>query len=126
MEGSEQEIQAKQALLQSEIIDKNLDKGSFINFCLSKKENGDDLNNWTLQELEEIVKEFVESQTQSQPQTTQKGDNEDFKPINNTFYISKSKTRNPSSQSLGRNNRINDRLEYLCEPNYKIIDNSNY
>ena len=52
--------------------------------------------------------------------------NEDFKPINNTFYISKSKTRNPSSQSLGRNNRINDRLEYLCEPNYKIIDNSNY
>ena len=78
MEGSEQEIQAKQALLQSEIIDKNLDKGSFINFCLSKKENGDDLNNWTLQELEEIVKEFVESQTQSQPQTNQKGDNEDL------------------------------------------------
>jgi sorting nexin-7/30/sorting nexin-8 len=76
MESSDQEIQAKQALLQSEIIDKNLDKGSFINFCLSKKENGDDLNNWTLQELEEIVKEFVESQTQTQVQSqpsTQKG-----------------------------------------------------
>ena len=30
-------IQAKQNLLQSEIIDKNYDKTAFINFCLSKK-----------------------------------------------------------------------------------------
>ena len=56
------EIQAKQQLLQNEIIDKNYDKGSFINFCLSKRDNGDDLNNWTLSELETIVKEFVSSQ----------------------------------------------------------------
>ena len=68
MEGTDQEIQAKQSLLQTEIIEKNLDKGSFINFCLSKKENGDDLNNWTFAELQEIVKEFVSSQI---PQTTQ-------------------------------------------------------
>ena len=65
MEGTDQEIQAKQELLQREIIEKNLDKGSFINFCLSKKENGDDLNNWTFAELEQIVKEFVSSQTQN-------------------------------------------------------------
>ena len=67
MEGTEQEIQAKQSLLQSEIIEKNLDKGSFINFCLSKKENGDDLNNWTYAELQEIVREFVESQNIQNP-----------------------------------------------------------
>ena len=66
MEGSDQEIQAKQELLQREIIQRNLDKGSFINFCLSKKENGDDLNNWTFAELEEIVKEFVSNQTQTE------------------------------------------------------------
>ena len=69
MEGSDQEIQAKQELLQREIIQRNLDKGSFINFCLSKKENGDDLNNWTFAELEEIVKEFVSKQ--SQPENVQ-------------------------------------------------------
>ena len=69
MEGSDQEIQAKQELLQREIIQRNLDKGSFINFCLSKKENGDDLNNWTFAELEEIVKEFVSNQ--SQPENVQ-------------------------------------------------------
>ena len=73
MEGTDQEIQAKQKLLQSEIIEKNLDKGSFINFCLSKKENGDDLNNWTFAELQEIVKEFVSSQTVSQNQVAEKG-----------------------------------------------------
>ena len=60
------EIQAKQTLLQTEIIEKNYDKTAFINFCLSKKENGDDLNNWTLDELTEIVHEFVKSQTQTQ------------------------------------------------------------
>ena len=61
-ENIDQEIQAKQQLLQSEIIEKNYDKGSFINFCLSKRDNGDDLNNWTLSELEGIVKEFVATQ----------------------------------------------------------------
>ena len=66
MEAGEEEIKQKQKLLQEEIIDKNLDKTMFINFCLSKKENGDDLSNWTLPELENIVKEFAESQKQQQ------------------------------------------------------------
>ena len=66
MEASEEEIKQKQKLLQEEIIDKNLDKTMFINFCLSKKENGDDLSNWTLPELQNIVKEFAESQKQQQ------------------------------------------------------------
>ena len=38
MEENNEEIQAKQTLLQTEIIDKNYDKTAFINFCLSKKE----------------------------------------------------------------------------------------
>ena len=53
------ELQIKQELLQREIIDKNCDKVAFINFCLSKKRGGDDLNNWTLKELKQIVKDFV-------------------------------------------------------------------
>ena len=76
-ENIDQEIQAKQQLLQNEIIEKNYDKGSFINFCLSKRENGDDLNNWTLSELEAIVKEFVSTQnvqTVSQEQKNAEGE----------------------------------------------------
>ena len=66
MEENNEEIQAKQTLLQTEIIDKNYDKTAFINFCLSKKENGDDLNNWTLDELKEIVNEFISTQNEAQ------------------------------------------------------------
>ena len=85
----EDEIQAKQTLLQTEIIEKNYDKTAFINFCLSKKENGDDLNNWTLEELTQIVNEFVSSQTQtvssSEPQAEvpkaegKEGENQEIK-----------------------------------------------
>ena len=67
MEENSEEIQAKQILLQTEIIEKNYDKTAFINFCLSKKENGDDLNNWSLDELKQIVSEFVSTQNE-QPQ----------------------------------------------------------
>jgi hypothetical protein len=52
----------KQTLLQEEIIDKNYDKTAFINFCMSKKDNGDDLNSWTLEELTEVVNEFKKTQ----------------------------------------------------------------
>ena len=52
----------KQNLLQTEIIDKNYDKTAFINFCMSKKDNGDDLNNWTHEELSEAVQEFISQQ----------------------------------------------------------------
>ena len=52
---NEDEFQKKQELLQKEIIDKNYDKTAFINFCMSKKDNGDDLNNWTYEELSSVV-----------------------------------------------------------------------
>ena len=83
------EIQAKQTLLQSEIIEKNYDKTAFINFCLSKKENGDDLNNWTLDELTEIVKEFVSTQTESQAQTEVKVDEVKAEPTKEDEEIKK-------------------------------------
>ena len=77
------EIQAKQTLLQTEIIEKNYDKTAFINFCLSKKENGDDLNNWTVDELTEIVREFVNSQqTQTEVPSSEpkaEGENQEIK-----------------------------------------------
>ena len=61
----EDEINRKKDLLQKEIVDKNYDKTQFINFCLSKKENGDDLNEYTYEELSSFVKEFVSSQQSS-------------------------------------------------------------
>lgn len=54
----EDDILKKQQLLQTEILDKDLDKDQFIKFCMEKKERGDDLSTWKFEELQQIVKEF--------------------------------------------------------------------
>ena len=76
---NEDEVQKKQDLLQKEIISKNYDKTAFINFCMSKKDNGDDLNNWAYDELEAVVQEFVSSQPN---QAEEKGGEEEIKTEN--------------------------------------------
>ena len=53
------EIDAKKELLQKEILEQNYDQNKFIEFCLNKKENGDDLNGWTLEQLQQVVSEFI-------------------------------------------------------------------
>ena len=59
------ELIQKQDLFQEEIVNKNYDKTDFIYFCLFKKENGGYLNEWTLEELKNIIHEFQESQALS-------------------------------------------------------------
>ena len=59
----EQDIEMKQQLIKSTIIDKNYDKNAFFNFCMNKKkEGGDDLANWTMEELNSVINEFCEEQ----------------------------------------------------------------
>ena len=55
----EDKIDEKLQYLKEEILDENYDKEKFIKFCLMKKENGNDIDNWTLNELKEVVKEFI-------------------------------------------------------------------
>jgi hypothetical protein len=59
----EQDIEMKQNIIKSTIIDKNYDKNAFFNFCMNKKkEGGDDLANWTVEELNSTINEFCEEQ----------------------------------------------------------------
>ena len=60
-QNGEDQLQLKQDYLKAEIIDKNLEPSKFLEFCTSQKENGDDLNNWTFEELKTCVKNFNES-----------------------------------------------------------------
>ena len=64
------DIEQKQNLLKEEIIDKNYDQEQFIQFCLVKKENGDDLTQWSLTELHDIIGEFKKNQ-EEHPVTSQ-------------------------------------------------------
>ena len=71
------ELEQKTEILKKEIIEKNYDQNGFINFCLLKKENGDDLNNWNIQELKNIIEEFVLSQKENKKKEYQKNINEE-------------------------------------------------
>ena len=55
----DKDLEDKKNLLQTEIIDKNYDQIKFVEFCLSKKESGDDLTTWTLDELKSTIQEFT-------------------------------------------------------------------
>ena len=59
----EQDIETKQNIIKSTIIDKNYDKNAFFNFCMNKKKSGgEDLSNWTVEELTSTINEFCEEQ----------------------------------------------------------------
>ncbi len=53
-----EDIKKKQEYLKKEIVDQKYDQDKFINYILSKKVNGDDLNNWNFDELTKLIKEF--------------------------------------------------------------------
>jgi hypothetical protein len=61
-ENNEEQLLLKQELLKSEIVAKKYDGNKFLQFCLNIKENGDDMNNWTYDELKKCVEDFIESQ----------------------------------------------------------------
>ncbi len=84
MQNSEEEnLEIKKALLRSEIVDKNYDQNQFIEFCLSKKENGDDINIWTLDELKEVIQEFTSKIKEENSQNTQTENKTIISSINN-------------------------------------------
>ena len=58
-ETNDKDLEEKKILLQAEIIDKNYDQIKFVEFCLSKKSNGDDLTKWALDELKAAIQEFT-------------------------------------------------------------------
>ena len=59
IEQNEKDLEEKKNLLQTEILDKNYDQIKFVEYCLSKKPNGDDLTIWSLDELKTTIQEFI-------------------------------------------------------------------
>ena len=49
----------KQNLLKSEIIDRCYDQSAFIEFCMQQKKDGDDLDNWSYDELKKVIQKFI-------------------------------------------------------------------
>ena len=76
MSEQDEELHLKQSYLKSEIIDKNIDQDKFLDYCMKIKENGDDINNWTFDELKKCVADFNELLKQESEKIKE---NENFK-----------------------------------------------
>ena len=107
------QLQLKQELLKSEILDKNLDQMKFLQYCISQKENGDDLNNWTMEELKTCVLNFQESLKPKEQEPKQTSS------LN--FFLSSAKTNN-TQQSQTQQNSQNQSFPY--QNNLNIYNNS--
>ena len=57
-ENIQDQLYLKQELLKAEIIAKDYDGQKFLEYCMNLKENGDDMNNWTYDELKSVVENF--------------------------------------------------------------------
>ena len=86
----------KQKLLKSEIIDNGYDQSEFIDFCMQRKKDGDDLDNWTYEELKMIIKEF-----------TTKINHEYLKEKKNEEIKKKKEEENKNENNNQTNNEIN-------------------
>ena len=78
----EDNLEQKKQYLTAEIINKNYNVNNFIDYCQKKKENGDDLTNWTLEELKQSVSEFQNEQ-QNNAKPTNKSSMRNFLFTNN-------------------------------------------
>ena len=107
------QLQLKQELLKSEILDKNLDQMKFLQYCISQKENGDDLNNWTMEELKTCVLNFQESLKPKEQEPNQSSS------LN--LFLSSAKTNN-TQQSQTQQNSQNQSFPY--QNNLNIYNNS--
>ena len=108
----ENDLEQKKQYLTSEIINKNYNANEFINFCLKKKENGDDLINWTFEELKQCVSEFQ----------LQQGENNNINPNKSSMKNFLFSNKNNNTNNINNNLNTQNYLQSINEN----IQNSNF
>ena len=126
MDDEDQDNEIKQALLHEEIVDKNYEKFKFVDFCLSKKEDGDDLNNWTLSELKDLIKEFQSKNQQIGNNNDKNKNNFNDKNENENLDINENKKlREELNRYKRENKKLNDELNNYKRDNKKLEEELN-
>ena len=103
---NEDQLVKKQELLKKEIVSKDYDPNKFLQFCLYQKENGDDMNNWTYEELKECVERFIEGEESEK--------------------IKREKEKEKSEKNNLENNKEKNNIIISNENQNKTEDESNY
>ena len=92
----------KQKLLKSEIIDRCYDQTAFIEFCMQQKKDGDDLDNWTYDELKNVIQKFI---AKINEECIIENKEEE---LNNKENISEEIIKNNTNISINKNENINN------------------
>ena len=82
------EQKEKQNYLRKKIIERGLDPEKFVEFLQEKKgEEGDDISNWTMEDLKLVVKEFYQINNVQNEENKEKNDNKKEEEDNIKFII---------------------------------------
>ena len=109
---NEEKLEIKKQFLTEQIINLGYNTNDFLNFCLNKKENGDDLINWQMDELKQCVKDFqyeIQKQKEKQNETSQKASTS----MKNFLFANISQNnniKNNQNQNFLQSSQINQRI----------------
>lgn len=116
------ENNSKLNLIKREITNKNYARKDFMNYCLLKKNNGDNIDNWTLDELSSLVHEFQQNNI---PQEEIENDNcNGEKEMEEDFFENENENEDIKTTNLcfeeEANNKINEALDLTNAEKHKI------
>jgi hypothetical protein len=93
-----EEIQEKQNYLVNEIMNQNYDTEKFSEYMSSLKENGTDLNNWTFEELKNVVTSF-KNQVKLGELNDENNLEKEVENVKNSFILQLSKNENDNNDN---------------------------
>ena len=100
MESPESLTKQKQTYLRQEIIEKQYDAGAFVEFLAQIKPDGEDLDNWTMDELTQLVTQFqVASPPNPAAQALDLNESQDEDGIKQANMGSTAETQNGTNQT---------------------------
>jgi hypothetical protein len=101
-EEKDEELELKRNLLQKEIIEGNYNKEQFIDYCLALKPYGDDISQWTYDELKSTVNSFISYHKQEELKEKQE------EQMKNQYQVQNNQMENQINNFFEENNKIND------------------
>ena len=101
MKENNNDIEEKQKYLVEEIMNKNYDAEKFSEYISNLKENGTDLNNWTFDELKDVVSSF-KNQVNSNQLNNEENIEKGVENVRNSFILCE------KEQNMNLNNTFNN------------------
>ena len=103
MQESSEELEEKQKYLREEIQEKGYNTETFSDYMAQLKENGTDLNNWTLDELKQVVSSFINQENLNES-NNEKNIEKGIENIRNSFILGGEKQNEKLNNNIISNN----------------------